>query len=411
MQDTLNRRGSSMRTAATASPPRRDAKSRRGAGTSRRRKDPLWARLVVIVGALLLTLSGTAIIGGNYLLMRYSNQVDQTQLLAPEKHISISGPINLLLVGVDERPTPPGGVPEPVRADSIIIVHISATHDQAYMVSIPRDSYVDIPAYPRTRSLAQRDKINSAFAFGSQNGGGKAGGFDLLAKTVTQLTGIRFNAGAIVNFDGFRTMVDALGGIDLYVDQRVTSIHVGQDRAGNFKAPFHINDDGTVGYAIQGATPQVYEIGLHKNMPAWQALDYCRQRDLLRNADGTEGQGDYDRQRHQQQFLKAVIKKTVSTGVISNPAKLDAVLKAAAKAVTFDGRGVPIKDWIFMLKGIDPGNVIMIKTNAGKFNSATVDGRSVENVSPASLDLFHYIRDDKVADFLMQHGDWVSRDS
>src|SRR6185369_774970 len=111
------------------------------------------------------------------------------------------------------------------------------------------------------------------------------GGFSLLAKTVTQLTGIHFTGGGIVNFGGFQAVVKALDGIDMYVDEEVTSIHIGTDRNGAFAQPFYINDDGTVGGARAGVTPQVYHVGPH-HFTDWEALDYCRQRDLLGKGDG-----------------------------------------------------------------------------------------------------------------------------
>src|SRR5262249_18490346 len=104
-------------------------------------------------------------------------------------------------------------------------------------------------AYPRTGYTGGRDKINAAFAYGFQPGGGRAGGFELLALTVKQLTGISFDGGAIVNFAGFQSLVTALGGVDLCVDEKVVSIH----------------------------TRQVYQPGC-QHMAAWQALDYVRQR-------------------------------------------------------------------------------------------------------------------------------------
>src|SRR4029079_8691398 len=110
---------------------------------------------------------------------------------------------------------------------------------------------------------------------------------------------------------------------------------------------------------IRGITPQVYEPGC-QHLAAWQALDYVRQRELIPD-------GDYGRQRHQQQFLRAVMKEGTSTGVLNNPLKLDAVLRSAGQAVTFDGGGVSIDNWIFTLKGLSANDVVMIKTNGGNF--------------------------------------------
>ena len=112
---------------------------------------------------------------------------------------SIDGPINILLVGSDQRPTQTQGG----NSDTIIIGHIPASHDRMYLVSIPRDLGVRIPAFPKAHYPGGSDKINAAYAFGSRDGQGDAGGFQLLAQTIKDNFGITFNGGGIVNFSGF----------------------------------------------------------------------------------------------------------------------------------------------------------------------------------------------------------------
>jgi polyisoprenyl-teichoic acid--peptidoglycan teichoic acid transferase len=361
-----------------------------------------------VLGALLMTASGGVLVGGKLLIGRYVSTIDQQNLLGAEAatdrkgHASIRGPINLLMVGIDERVNNPEFLP---HADSIIILHIPASHDQAYMVSIPRDSYVDIPPFPGSKYAGGKDKITASFLFGSQNGGGRAGGFQLLTKTIRQLTGIRPNGGAIVNFDGFKAIVNALGGVNMCVDEETKSIHVGYDRKGVQKPPFKINGDGTIAYAYPGVTPKTYHVGC-QHLAGWEALDFCRQRDLV-----ASGRGDYVRERHQQQFIKALVKQTATTDVITNPLKLDKILQAAGKALTFDKGGVSIEDWLFALKGIDPGSLAMVKTNAGNFNPRQLpNGQVAEVLSDTSLELFDHVKNDTVGDFIAGHPDWVSRD-
>jgi anionic cell wall polymer biosynthesis LytR-Cps2A-Psr (LCP) family protein len=136
-------------------------------------------------------------------------------------------------------------------------------------------------------------------------------------------------------------------------------------------------------------------------MAAWQALDYVRQRELIPD-------GDYGRQRHQQQFLQAVMKQATSAGVLTNPVKLDRVLRSAGQALTFDGGGVSLANWIFTLKGIGPGDLTMIKTNGGAFNSSRYNGASVELLNADSMQLLADVRDDTVASFLADHPTWVT---
>ncbi|MGC9668114.1 LCP family protein [Planosporangium sp. 12N6] len=366
----------------------------------KRRNDPWWAKVLVISGALLMLLSGTSIAGVTVLLDRYAGSVHQQSLLGSEAMAagtSINGPLTMLLIGIDERPDSNEGA----RSDSIILVHIDANHDSAYLVSIPRDSRVAIPAFPKSRYAGGVDKINAAFFYGSQNGGGRAGGFELLALTIKKMTGITFNAGAIVNFEGFKAITQALGGVYMCVDEKVTSIHIGHDAKGEYARPYKITPDLRL-IPIAGVKPQVYEPGC-RDMTDWEALDYVRQRDLLPD-------GDYGRQRHQQQFVKALAKKTMSAGVVTNPKKLDSVLRAAGQALTVDGGRFKLTDWLFTLKDINPSNVTMIKTNGGTFHSETINGQSFETLDPTSLDLFKAIRDDDVPSFITANPSWVSAD-
>jgi polyisoprenyl-teichoic acid--peptidoglycan teichoic acid transferase len=383
-----------------------------GKNTKRRkRRDPLWARLMVIFGALLMLTSGVAIFGSKLIFAEATKSVARQNLLGSagqnRAHVSINGAKNILLVGIDART---GENPNDlVRSDSIMILHIPSGHDRGYLVSIPRDSLVKIPAYNngKVKYSGGQDKINAAFAFGGQGLTGneaRSHGFELLAKTIQNLTGITFDAGAIVDFQGFQQVVEVLGGVTMYVDEKTTSIHLGTDnKTGKYAEPFHINDDGTVGRAVPGVTPMVYNVGVH-DFPAYQALDYVRQRDLLANGDY-----DYGRQRHQQQFLKAIFKKIFSTGTLSDPTKLGKVLDVVGKAMTVDDGGVPLEDWIFAMKSISPNDLITIKTNDGQLNPSKFNGVDVEIISETSLQLLHSVQSDSVDSFISAHPDWVSQ--
>jgi LCP family protein required for cell wall assembly len=380
---------------------RRDARPAR----SHRRRAPLWARLAVAAGALLIVVSGGSVLAGRMLLARYAGDITHTGGLgaaaAPAGNggTTIDGPINLLLVGVDERPGQSGA-----RADSIIVAHVPATHDTVYLASVPRDTRVTIPPRRAIGYAGGTDKINAAFQYGSRNNGGREGGLSLLAETVSGLAGgMKFNGAAIVNFDGLRDLVRALGGVRMYVDEKVTSIHIGENvKTGKVGVPYVINSDGTVGPPRPNMRPQVYTVGWHE-FSDWQALDYVRQRDLLERGDG-----DYGRQRHQQQLLRAVMDKATSTGVLANPVKANAVLKSLGKAVSFYNNGVDIADWLFTFKDLRPDNVVMLKTNAGAFNPLRIGGVEYETLSPDSEQLLASMASDTVDRFVADHPTWVS---
>lgn len=366
-----------------------------------RRRTPLWARLLVALGTTLVLVSGLALAGGRYLLTRYTEGVHQEDLLGGARvttspGVAVEGPINVLLIGTDERP---GDSADGSRSDSIIIVHVQADHRHAYLVSIPRDTLVDIPAYAKSGYRGGRDKINAAYEDGYAGGGGRSGGFELLAETIKQLTGISFNGGAIINFAGFQSVVAALGGVDLCVDEKTTSVHIGWTADGRETAPYQITGSGNV-YPIRGVRPQVYQPGC-QHMAAWQALDYVRQRELIPD-------GDYGRQRHQQQFLQAIMKQATGTGVLTNPGKLDRVLRSAGQALTVDRGGVALSDWIFTLKSLGPADLTMLKTNGGNFDSSTFNGTSVELLSDDSRQLLSDVRDNTVASFVATHPTWVT---
>ncbi|HEX6498585.1 MAG TPA: LCP family protein [Micromonosporaceae bacterium] len=369
--------------------------------TRSKRRDPWWARLLVVMGSLLMLASGGSIVGTKLLVAQATKSLNTVNVTLPDQtgKVVFDGPINILLAGIDTRNNPG----ELIRSDTIMLVHIPASHDQAFVVSIPRDTDAEIPAYKPTGFGGGRYKINAAFAFGSQNKGGWSGGLQLLAETIKLNYGIAFQAAAVIDFDGFQKVIQALGGVHMCVDEKVTSIHIGLDSSGHFKKPFVYDGGAGAPIPVPGVKPQVYLPGCY-DMPAWQALDYARQREGLPH-------GDYDRQRHQQQLIKAMIKKATSAGVLTNPVKLNKVIQAAGSAVTVSLGGASILDWAFTLRNVGDNSMVMIKTNGGKFDPVTVNGESREKLSPESLQLFEAVKDDAVADFIVSHPDWVSKDA
>jgi anionic cell wall polymer biosynthesis LytR-Cps2A-Psr (LCP) family protein len=379
---------------------------------ARRRSGPRWARWFITFGAVFAIVGLGAVVAVQATVRAATRSVAQQNLLgsarsqATRRRATVTGAKNVLLVGIDQRKDQPAG--DPIRSDSIILVHIGVDHKTAYMISLPRDSYVPIPAYDngKVRYPGGKNKINAAFAFGSRGLTGEAAlshGFELLTLTVKQLTGITPDAGAIVDFQGFQKVVQVLGKVCMYVDEDTTSIHVGHTADGKPAAPYVINPDGTVNHKVKGVTPNFYAKGDHCFTPA-DALDFVRQRDLLADHDY-----DYGRQRHQQQFLKAVLEQAVHDG-LSSPEKLPGLVSAIGKTMTVDSGGVSLEDWAFAMRGINPAGIVTIKTNAGRFDSRSVPGvGSVEILSPDSLALLRAARTDTVGQFVAAHPSWVAR--
>ncbi|MDT4986424.1 MAG: hypothetical protein QOI74_518 [Micromonosporaceae bacterium] len=345
--------------------------------------------MFIAAGIILVVASAAVLVAGSLLLTRYADTVHQEPMLgraAAAGPAKIDGPLNVLLIGVDERPDSA----EPVRSDSIIIAHVNAAHDRVYLISVPRDLAVEIPPYPKTGYQGGRDKINAAFAYGSANGLGRRGGVELLGLAIRHnLAGITFDAGAVVDFGGFRSVVRALGGVDMCIDERVVSHHIGTGPDGGFLAP------------DLGGRPAVYQPGC-RHLAPWQALDFVRQRYGLTN-------GDYDRQRHQQQLLKAVAAEAKRQGVMRNPVRLYRIMRASRGALTVDTRGVSLQNWIFTVSGVlGSGDAVMVRTNAGRVNPTFVSGESAERLSPDSIALFTSLRDDRLDAFISAHPDFVS---
>jgi LCP family protein required for cell wall assembly len=200
---------------------------------------------------------------------------------------------NWLLVGSDRRAdqattgrdaNQPLWRPGAQRADTIMLVHLPADRDRAYLVSFPRDAWVPIQGHGRA-------KLNAAFSFG---------GPPLLIATVERLTGVRVDHFAILDFEGFRAMTDALGGVEVRVARTVRD----------------------------PARKVVWPAGTHQ-LDGARALDFVRQRYHLPG-------GDLGRIRRQQAFLKALAGRVVDRGTLANPLKLNAFLEASTKAVSVD---------------------------------------------------------------------------
>ena len=357
---------------------------------------PVWAKVAVGLGAVLMVASGGGIVGTKYLISTASSAVTQDDLLGgTQKTVQegggdkLKGPIDLLLMGVDARKR---WAVDDLRSDTIIVLHIPASHDQAYLVSIPRDTEMRYPAFAKAKYPGGVGKANEAFFHGAQNGGGWAGGAQLMAETIKANTGMSFDGAAIIDFNGFKSVIDALKGVRMCVDQRVKSHHM-------------VMVDGKPTYladARKSGKPQKtiwHEVGC-KNMEGWEALDYSRQRYGLTN-------GDYDRQRHQQQLIKAIAKKASSSGVLTNPTKVTSLIKAAGKAFVLDTGGVPVADFIFGLKGVAANDMVLLRTNNGTFAGNNA-GREV--ITPESQAMFTAVKRDKLADFIVSHPDVIAKE-
>ena len=334
-------------------------------GSGLRDKPPRWARALVGLGMAFLLMAGIGGIGLRILASRYDNSVLKQLLLDPaarRERTNVSGPLNYLLVGSDWR----AGSPETEqRSDTIMIMHIPAGLDRAYLVSVPRDLLVNIPQSPTTGYAGGSDKVNAAF----QHGGGGEGGTRLLSATLTGLTGVRFDGAALIDFNGFSRVVDLLGGVQMCVDTRVQSIH----------------------------TKKVFNPGCQQ-MTGPVALDYARQRYDLPH-------GDYDRQRHQQQLLKAIMNKMAADGIITNPVRLDQVIRAIGSSLTVDTNGLPLEDLVFALRDLRSDSMSGVEVPS---YPEMIDDTSYVVLDDAARELFQSMTGREVDDWARANPKWVN---
>jgi LCP family protein required for cell wall assembly len=363
---------------------------------ARRSKVPLWARLCAVAGCVLMVLSGSLLVTAQALIARYTGAVKTRSLFGDEASAAATkpgdikrGPLNLLLVGIDPRDATTAPL-----SDSIIVVHVDESLRNAYLFSIPRDLLVGIPAFGKTGFRGGTAKINAAMSYGSDVGNGRhdvAQGFELLADTVSQLTGIRqVDAGAILNFGGFKQIVDAMGGVTMTIDQDVKSEHLQPD--GKPRPRFASCADNRCAHPYYG--PQAsYTVGTY-HLQGWQALDYVRQRYGL-------PKGDYDRQRHQQQFVKAMAEQALSKDVVSDPITLDRVLRAAGSSLIFDGNGHSVIDWALALKNVSSANMTLITLPGHSiFNGPAYQGEALDDTAAG---FFAALNDGMIATFMVDH--------
>ncbi|MGY1779795.1 LCP family protein [Geodermatophilus sp. SYSU D01036] len=262
-------------------------------GQPRGRRRGLRRFLVAL--AVLLTVMAVLVGGALWFLTdRYAGNIDRVTDVftdldedarpAPATPVEEAGadPVTFLLVGTDSRGSADEGIASGGRSDAIMIARFSGDRQHAQLVSIPRDSWVDIPGYGM-------NKINAAYAFG---------GPTLLIQTVEQVTGVRIDHYVAIDFEGIVQVTDDLGGVDVVVAETTSN--------GPYTFPAGVN-----------------------HLDGDQARWYLGQR------YGLEG-GDLDRVRRQQQFIEAVFSRLFSSGTLSDPGRLDAALLAVTSAVAVD---------------------------------------------------------------------------
>ncbi|GIF06449.1 LCP family protein [Actinoplanes siamensis] len=307
---------------------------------------------------------------------------------SPSPGADLTGPLDLLLAGVDTRITEPGWEP---HSDAIMLLHVEPGLRSAYLYSLPRDLRVRIPAYRKSGFPGGRHKLTEAMAYGSRLPGKKTkniqNGYELLTRTISDYTGIRtIQAGAILNFGGLDQLVDELGGIEITVDRKVRSRHRQPD--GKLRE--------LSGHDFTG--PQaVYPPG-RQHMVGWQAIDYARQRYGLPN-------GDYDRQLHQRQMVKAILDKALGEG-LTDPARLQSVITALGQSLVTIGGRQPA-DYAYALRDLTPADIVSVRLDGSGVGSG--GGYLGEQLNAEARGFLTSVASGKIAAYLKAHPELVDR--
>lgn len=252
--------------------------------------------LLTVAGVLFLTyrhLEGNITVSKGFDMIT-EPRPDEVEVEGPKK------PLNILILGSDSRENQTEVAGDaPGLSDTTILLHLSADRSRAYGVSIPRDLMVPRPGCTEPDAGGEVPGVdiaqwNEAFALGGE------------ACTIAQfekMSELRVSHFVVIDFNGFKTMVDALGGVPVCVPQEV------DDPVGRIYLP-------AGSYEVTGN----------------QALDYVR----VRHSIGTRDTGDIGRMKRQQAFMASMVNKAVSAGTLFNPPRLLGFLNAATSSLTTD---------------------------------------------------------------------------
>ncbi|MFF2013979.1 LCP family protein [Streptomyces sp. NPDC058195] len=268
---------------------------------------------------------------------------------------------NILLIGSDSRAgenrkygRDDGGSQ---RSDTTILLHLAADRKSATAMSLPRDLMVNIPACHQPDGTATKKQ------FAQFNWAFEMGGTACTIRTVEKLTGIRIDHHMVVDFNGFKDMVDAVDGVEVCLKQPV------DDPDAHLKLPSG-----------------------RQTLDGEQALGYVRARKSIGNGSDTE------RMDRQQQFLGALVNKAQSDGVLLNPARLYPVLDAATKALTTDPGLDSLKDLYDLVRGMRDIPTDKVQFLTVPRQPYTANRNRDELVQPDAKRLFKRLRsDDPVA--------------
>ncbi|MGW7473565.1 LCP family protein [Streptomyces cyaneofuscatus] len=331
-------------------------------GSASRRKRP-WLRWAALGASFLVMISAGA---GWWLYKKLDGNITTDTSAAAELKVYekerptpvVMDAQNILLIGSDSRSgdnreygRDDGGSQ---RSDTTILLHLAADRKSATAVSLPRDLMVEVPKCRTGDDKETREQFtqfNSAF---------ELGGTACTIRTVERLTGIRIDHHMVVDFNGFKDMVDAVDGVEICLKEPI------DDKDARLELPAG-----------------------RQTLNGEEALGYVRARKTL--GDGS----DTERMERQQRFLGALVNKMQSNGVLLNPTRLYPVLDAATKSLTTDPDLDSLRDLYDLVRSMRdvPTDQVQFLTVPRQPYRQNVNRD--ELVEPDASELFKQLREDK----------------
>ncbi|MFF4587646.1 LCP family protein [Streptomyces sp. NPDC001388] len=264
---------------------------------------------------------------------------------------------NVLLIGSDSRAGADNGQygtdSGTERSDTTILLHLSGGRHSATAVSLPRDLMVDVPACRR------RDGTRGEPMFAMFNYAFETGGSACTIRTVEKLTGVRIDHHVVVDFSGFKDLVDSVDGVQVCLPEPIV------DRAAKLRLPAgRVTLDGE------------------------QALGYVRARKSLGNGSDTE------RMDRQQRFLAALVDKVQSNDILLNPVKLYPVLDAATSSLTTDPDLASLRGLYELVRGLRDIPTEQVQFLTVPRESYVYNANRDQLVQPEAEKLFEQLRTD-----------------
>lgn len=250
-----------------------------------------------------------------------------------------TGHVNILLAGdSSDRDDGSGGGS---LTDSIMVVSINTKEHTAFMLSIPRDMWVDVPGV----GYGKINTTGTATNF-SENGYPK-GNMGALEKVISDNFGITINYYSLVNYTAFKQSVDSVGGIDVNIQS--------EDQRGLYDPSFLAHEGGALKLAngVQHLNGQT-------------ALNLARARgDPYNGKYGAYGfpKSDFDRTEHQRWMMLALKNKIISAGTLSNPVKIGNLMDSIGNNVKTDFQMNELASLYYMMKKVDTNSIQSLSLN------------------------------------------------